>query len=443
MDADNPRAEAPERPPTGDIVEIPGSPPETEYEIVRSPPPWLTPLAIGMVTLFAVFVVTRAATMGDADTIALSAAPEGAIPTALADGSPLPEVPEEITGRFAAPVVGTAPVSDLPEGLDEICAQPFSVDQVDQAAVERIDAVLSDGDIVDQRLGPDALTVLRVGEADSPPDWPRAWFLSCLGRYDDGDWAARAPRLDFARSGDRGATDDQPGVAARPVKVPPEATWAVQERDGWWLAAPVEPDGWVQLMVPLDRSRAPLRVVFLNDGGNVLADEVVTIPTSLPGQTDDDADGAPAGDRTLDVGGVDQILSAVTEGPVRRCADNLNVCVWITLVGSELQAHAAHGTHALDVPPFGELGWCPGSNRFQGTLTRSQFLPDGSWRAGVAPRNADAFPLRFSSGRVVVDLGERLIGEQATGEPRPSTICVFSGEPVGEEAEDQDAVEIL
>lgn len=438
--------EFPDRPPRGDVVEIPGEPVAVEYEEVRSAPPWLTPLAISIVALIAVFVVARAAIDSQVEPIELSQVPTGSIPTALADGSALPDVPSEITDRFAAQVVGTAEVANPPEELTQRCAQPFSAEQLDAAALERINEVVSDGRVADLRIGPEVLSVLRTGAADSPPEWPQAWLLSCLARLEDGQWTARPPRLDFARNGDRGAADAEPGVAGRIAEVPSGATWAVHERDGWWMAAPVTSPGWVQLVVNLERARAPVRVVFLNDDGEVISDSRLTIPEA-PGTSAEDGESGgnqgPSTARTLDVGTVDEILSAVQEGPVRGCADDLDVCVWITRIGSELQAHAAHGPHHLDVPPFGELGWCPEAGRFQGTVTRSQFLPDGSWRTGVAPRGADAFPLRFSSGRVLVDLGDRMPGDPATDTPRPSTLCVFTGDPIGAAAEDQEAIEPL
>lgn len=441
-----PEDEISERPPRGDVVEIPGDPVAVEYEEVRSPPPWLTPLGIIIVTLFAVFVVARAAVVNDSEPIELSRMPGGSVPASLADGSTLPELPEPISERFAAPVVGTSPAATIPDPLAEQCRTPFTAEQIDPAAVERISGVVAQGQVTDLRLGPEVLSVLHTGPADSPPEWSDTWVLSCLGRLEDGQWAAKPPRLDFAEEGDRGAGDAVPGVVARMATVPEGATWAVHERDGWWLAAPVEPESWVQLIVEAERADAEVRVVFLNDEGDVISDRRLPVPGS--GETADAADGEVApgrrpSSRTLDAGAVNEILAAAQEGPVRRCAEDLGQCVWITRVGSELQAQAAYGPHHLDVPPFGDLGWCPDARRFQGTVTRSQFLPDGEWRAGIADRGADAFPLRFSDGRVIVDLGNLMPGEPAAGESGASTLCVFTDEPVGAVPENPDAIDLL
>lgn len=430
---------APEAPPRGDVVEVPGGPVTIEYEEVRSPPPWLTPLAISVVALFAVFVVTRAAVGNEEQEIALSQAPAGEVPTSLADGSELPGVPEIISSQFSAPVIGTARVAQVPDSLDDRCSRPFDEEQLDPAALQRINQVVDAGSVADLRIGPEVVSVLRAGPADSPPGWPDTWVLSCLGRFTDDGWVARPPRLDFARAGDRGASDPEPGVAARIARVPGSATWAAQERDGWWLAAPVQPGGWVQLVVSNQRANEPVRVVFLDEEGNVVADERLTRPAAATADAEEEQQQqAPA--RTLEVGVVSEVLSAVQEGPIRACAEDIDTCVWVSQVGAELEAHAAYGPHHLDVPPFGELGWCPGARRFQGTVTRSQFNLDGEWRSGLAPSGTDGYQLRFEQGNVVVDLGNRMPGAPASGEPRPSVLCTFEGEPTGSAPEDQDAI---
>lgn len=441
-DDDAPTSEAvPERPPRGDIIEIPGQP-VVEYEEVRSAPPWLTPLAISIVALVAVFVVARAAITSDVEPIRLTQVTNVQQPTTLVDGSPVPDVPEPIAARFEAPVVAGAAVAEVPAGIAEQCAEPFSTEQLDGPALDRITEVVDQGAVEGVHIGPDALSVLRTGTAQSPPDWPSTWVLSCIGRLEDDGWAARPPRLNFARQGDRGASDAGPGVAARLTTVPQGADWAVYERDGWWQALPVTGQQWAQLVVAGERSNDPLRTVFLDDEGTVVADTVLERPAgpAVAVDEDEDEDTATGDARVVDVGGVDEVLAEVEDGAVRRCADVLEICVWLSLVDSEVEAHAAHGPHPLDVPPFGELGWCPAAGRLQGTVTRSQFLPDGSWRGGVAGRNADAFPVRFSSGRVLVDLGDRIIGEEASGDPRLAALCVFGDDPVGEVAEDQEDI---
>ena len=426
-------------PPRGDAVEVPGEPLTIEYEEVRTPPPWLTPLAIAVVSLFAVFVVTRAAVGNDPEQISISQASSGNVPEALVDGSELPEVPAAVTDRFEAPVVGTARVANVPEQVGDQCARPFSEGQLDPVALERINGVLDDGVVTDLRMGPEVVTVLRTGAASSPPAWPDTWVLSCLVRYEDGAWAARPPRLDFAHPGGRGAADSGPGVVARIARVPEDATWAVQERDGWWLAAPAQAGGWMQLVVSSDRASAPLRVVFLDDEGTVVADQTLEPPATVEEEVQEEQSRTGAG-RTLTVGAVDEVLAAVEEAPMRACADDVGVCVWLSMVGSELAAHATDGPHHLDVPPFGELGWCPDAGRFQGTVTRSQFTVAGDWRSGIARRGADEYPLRFQSGQVVVDLDRRTAGEAAGDNPRESVLCVFEGDPTGTAPADQDAI---
>lgn len=431
----------PERPPRGDVIEIPGQP-VVEYEEVRSAPPWLTPLAISIVALVAVFVVARAAVLSDVEPIRLTQIANVQEPTTLVDGTPTPDVPEPVAARFEAPVVAGAELSEVPADIAEQCAEPFSAEQLDGPASERITDVVDDGAVEAVHIGPDALSVLRTGAADSPPDWPATWVLSCIGRLEEDGWAARPPRLNFARQGDRGASDAGPGVAARLTTVPVDATWAVYERDGWWQAVPVAGQQWAQLIVSGVRSNDPLRTVFLDDEGGVVADTVLERPTAPAVAAGDGRQGdtAVSDARVVDVGAVDDVLAEVEDGAVRRCADVLEVCVWLTLADSEVEALAAHGPHPLDVPPFGELGYCPAAGRLQGTVTRSQFLPDGSWRGGVAGRDADTFPVRFSSGRVLVDLGDRIVGEQATSDPRLAALCVFGDEPVGEVAEDQEEI---
>jgi hypothetical protein len=422
-------------PERGDAVEIPGEPLALEYEQVRSAPPWLTPLVISVITLFAVFVVTRATILDEEDTIGLSAVPEGAVPDQLADGTVPPGLPDAVTGRFDAPVVGTLELSEAPATIADRCQAPFDAEQLDAAALERIDEVIREGAITDLRMGPEVVSVLRTGRAESPPRFPDVWALSCLGRYEDGQWVARAPRLDFARDGAGGAADAGPGVTARLVQVPAAATWAVQERDGWWLASAVDPGSWAQLIVEGTRTGSDVRVVFLDDDGTLVEDRRLALPAT--GVAAELAQGAGG---EVEIGPVQEVLAAVEEAPVRGCATAEPVCVWVTQVGSELVAHAAYGPHQLDVPPFGEVGWCPAAERFQGTVTRSQFAVDGAWRSGIAPRGSTGFGLRFDSGVVVVDLGDVRLGEPATGEPEPAPLCVFTGEPVGGEPEDPAAV---
>jgi hypothetical protein len=217
-----------------------------DYEPAPRPAPlWLLPLTIAALALALLWVAQQFAG-GDVSGFGGQAQPNTPQPALLVDGSPLREVPGELTRRFGDSVVVAERLTAVPEDIDAGCFGGYADE--DDPARQRLAELIESSELSAAHLGPDALTSLRIAVDDAPPGYPREVGISCISALSADGWRSpELPELDFALSGRPGATlpganrpppggGRDPDVRTRLVQVPVGAQWAVQPRGGWWLA---------------------------------------------------------------------------------------------------------------------------------------------------------------------------------------------------------------
>ncbi len=201
---------------------------------------------MGAISLVAVLVVLGWARLGgdaDAEEEQLEA-----IPSQMAGGVPPGEVPAPVVDALGdAPVVGVARLEELPPGVQDDCSMNVAPVQWDEG-----DPTIEHG-----YLTPDALTVSLVGSGSGPPGMfgkrgrgaPDKLRLFCTASDHDGAWITEGGGVEpYSGEGGGGSIGggysccDENGLATASgsVAVPEEATWALQDRNGWYLAYPVE-----------------------------------------------------------------------------------------------------------------------------------------------------------------------------------------------------------
>jgi hypothetical protein len=405
-----------------------------EYEPAPKPAPlWALPLVLALISgalLWFVWSYTDPTTGGFGG----SAQPPTPKPTRLADGSALAEVPEPLERRFGEDVVMARRIDALPPDLEERCRDAY--DDEDSHALSRLKELIDSSSVSTTHLGPDAMTSLSITVDQAPPGYPNEVAVACVARRDGDRWESpRAPFIDFALDGRRVASLDDPDLRTRLVQIPVGVRWAVQPRGGWWLAYDVSDTGWTMMtLTSAVTDRDPLRVVFVDDTGEVVAERPIgpTRPAWL---------GDHSSDVELVAGDVVEVLGRLEDGPFRTCEPgNPVVCVWLAFnEQQEILAYAAFGPHPLDTPPMGYVGYCPDAKLMQGSVTSSQFRTDGTWAGGPINRGLDRYTVRFEAGKVVVDLSEQVVGDPADGDPVDAEVdCVFATKARGEPPEDED-----
>jgi hypothetical protein len=405
-----------------------------EYEPAPRPAPlWALPLTIIVVALALLWFVE---TYADPTTGGFGGAaqPPTPMPARLVDGSGLPEVPEPLVQRFGEDVVLARRLDEVPAEVRARCRDAY--DDEDSHALARLRELIDSSSVTATHLGPDALTSLSVAVAEAPPGYPNEVAIACVARPSDGGWQSPGkPYLDFALDGRRVASLEEPDLRTRLVQIPVGARWAVQPRGGWWLAYDVRDTSWAMVTVTSAiTDRDPLRVVFVDDTGQVVAERGV-------GPTRSAALGDHSVDFELVAGDVAEVLSRLEDGPFRTCEPgNTVVCVWLAFnEQQEILAYAAFGPHPLDTPPMGYVGYCPEADLMQGSVTSAQFRTDGTWAGGSTRRGLDRYTVRFEAGKVVVDLSEHVIGDPADGDEVAAEVdCVFATKALGEPPEEQD-----
>ncbi len=405
-----------------------------DYEPAPRPAPlWMLPLTIALLALALLWAVQQ---FSDREIGGFGgpAQPDTRQPTALADGRPLPDVPEPLTDRFGANVVLAERLDAVPGEVEASCRDGYR--GAADPARRRLSRLVGSSDLSAAHLGPDALTALRTAVDDAPPGYPREVDIACIAVPSGDGWRMpRRPLLDFALDGRPGPTvraepgpshpaDQASDVRSRLVQVPVGAQWAVEPRGGWWLAYDVAETSWL-LMTLNDAVSAddPLRVVFVDSTGELVGDRGVG-PTRSAAQQDHSAD------FELVAGSVREMLDKLERAPRRVCEPgNRNLCVWLSLDDlGEVRAYAAFGPHPLDTPPMGYVGYCAKADELQGSVTSARFGTDGRWLSGPVDRGLDRYGVRFEAGMVVVDLAEHITGDRASGDPTEEGVtCVFSG----------------
>lgn len=435
-----------------------------DYEPASKPAPlWLLPLTIAVLALALLWVANQF-TDREIGGFGGPAQPETPMPDTLVDGSPPPDVPEELTRRFGEAVVLADRLDEVPDQIDRACRGAYA--RSDDPARKRLSSLIQSADVAAAHLGPDALTYLSIVVDDTPPGYPREVEVACIARRTTEGWrSARRPLIDFALDGRPGVTlpsargpvsppaaevdpssspspasgaSDAPtseasaaaptvehaAVRTRLVQIPVGARWAVQPRGGWWLAYDVSDTSWT--LVTLNDAvteRDPVRIVFIDGTGDVVAERGVG-PTRPAAQADHGTD------YELVAGSVREILDKLGKRPIRVCEPgNRTLCVWLSLNElDEVLAYGAFGPHPLDTPPMGHVGYCPKAGQFQGSVTSARYRTDGTWAGGPVDRGLDRYTVRFEAGMVVVDLSEHVAGEPASGEPDDGKAeCRFTG----------------
>jgi hypothetical protein len=400
----------------------------TEYEPASKPAPlWALPLTVALLALVLLWFVQRY-TEQDTGGFGGRAQPATPIPTRLADGSGLVEVPEPLTRRFGEAVVLAKRLAEVPGKIEQNCRKPYAGDE--NYAQSHLQQLIDSSTVSATHLGPDALTYLSIAVAEAPPGYPNEVSVACVARRDDDGWQlTNRPFLDFALDGRPSASLDEPYLRTRLVQIPVGARWAVQPRGGWWLAYDVRDTSWALMtLTPAITNQDPLRVIFVDDTGAVVAERPVG-PTRPAALYDHSAD------FELVAGNVVDVLDRLEKGPVRTCEPgDTTVCVWLAFnEQQEIMAYAAHGPHPLDTPPMGYVGFCPEADLMQGSVTSAQFRTDGTWAGGPINRGLDRYAVRFEAGKVVVDLSEHVIGDPGEGDPVEAEVnCVFATKARGE-----------
>src|SRR5918996_6103295 len=96
----------------------------TEYEPApKSAPLWALPLTVALLALVLLWFVHRY-TEQDTGGFGGRAQPATPIPTRLADGSGLVEVPEPLTRRFGEAVVLAKRLAEVPGKIEQNCRKP-------------------------------------------------------------------------------------------------------------------------------------------------------------------------------------------------------------------------------------------------------------------------------------------------------------------------------
>jgi hypothetical protein len=401
-----------------------------EYEPAPKPAPlWALPLTIAVLAIGLLWFIDSF-TSRDVGGFGGSAQPATPIPTRLADGSALPEVPEPLTRRFGENVVLANRLEQVPDEVDQNCRNSYA--EASSPALTRLHDLIQSSTVNAIHLGPDALTSLSIAVADSPPGYPNEVAVACMARPGDDGWESpRRPLLEFALDGRPGRRLDDPTLRTRLVQIPVGARWAVQPRGGWWLAYDVDETSWTLMtLTAAITEQTPLRVVFVDETGAVVTERPVG-PTRSAASSDHSAD------FELVAGDVPEVLDRLENGPMRTCEPgSTTMCVWLTFNDQqEVLAFASHGPHPLDTPPMGYVGYCAEAGMFQGSVTAAQFRTDGTWAGGPSRRGLDHYAVRFEAGKVVVDLSEHVIGDPGEGdEVEADEECVFATRGRGEPA---------
>ena len=241
---------------------------------------------VGGIALVAVAVVvlwTRisAGPQGDGEDAAI----EESVPSSLVGGLPPADVPPDVAGVFDVPVVGAANLDELPDGVLQECSRVFGEMDWDegQPAIEHAIAT------------PDVLLTSLVGTGESVemgmgggPDAPDRFRLSCTARQEGDAWVAEGTGfepifdedagVDMGMGGGGYSCCDENGLATASgmVKVPPGATWGLQDRNRWYLAYPVSEQEFLTVTWKFRENQfgpgipPQTSITFVDDAGDVI-----------------------------------------------------------------------------------------------------------------------------------------------------------------------------
>jgi hypothetical protein len=196
---------------------------------------------MGAIALVAVTIVVVSARVGGNS--AAESDVEEAVPTTLAGGIPPGPVPDEVTAAFDAPVIAAVHMDNPPPDAVASCGESMGIIWDDgQPEVEHAVAT------------PDGIYLSLLGTGDAGPDMgmeadAQKFRTTCSAQSDGGGWSSQGGGMEVVTDdGDLGdgfsgssytCCDDRGlATASGSVDVPEDAQWAVQDRNGWYLAYP-------------------------------------------------------------------------------------------------------------------------------------------------------------------------------------------------------------
>lgn len=396
------------------------------------------PAATGILTLTGGSAVDMA-DRPDTGVVPATLAAQEEAPTTLVDGTPVETAPEAVRRRFTRPVVAAARPATVPDYLAAPCDRVRSLGGADS---DRLTRLRDDARAEVVHVGPHAVTSLAVGSAPAPPAYPDAFAVACMGvpAGSDGLAAPGAVVTHLYRGWTGYLTPQDPGEDGRAwwmsaLPVPRGAAWAVQEEPGWWLAYDVTGADWMLAQAGRAAGAAEdvafpgARVVFLDAAGDLLGEERLGREAINEEAPFLQRQPAPARIRFPDEAALRTELAA---GPVPACAEEVTACVWVADVAGRIVALSAAGPVPDEVPPLGQVGWCPSSGRFEGEGGASAYAPDGTWLAGPSRTGLHGYGVRLEDGGVVVDLARFHFGPTRPadgGEARGDGACDDLEEP--------------
>lgn len=209
------------------------------------------------------------------------------VPSTLVGGIAPGEVPGPVANLFDVPVVGAANLDQLPDEVMQQCSRTFGEIEWDdgQPVVEHAVAT------------PDAIHASMIGTGDMPPemgmgpdgDGPAKYRLSCSARHEGDGWIGEAGGFEPIFEGEEGggvgmgggySCCDENGLAtaSATVEVAAGATWALQDRNGWFLAYPVQDRKFVTVTWKFREQRfgpggpPQTGITFVDDQGGIIAE---------------------------------------------------------------------------------------------------------------------------------------------------------------------------
>lgn len=212
------------------------------------------------------------------------------IPSQMAGGVRPGRVPEPVVDALGeVAVVGVASVDRLPEEVAQQCSDSFGEIQWDEGQPKVEYAYMT----------PDGLSASLIGSGKAPRGMfggkpggggrqPERFRMACNATEHDGFWNGESQGIEPVFDGGDGGGHsfgggysccDENGLATASgsVGVPDGATWALQDRNGWYLAYPV--DGRTSLSLSWKFREAgfggggpppPSGVTFVDDEGTIL-----------------------------------------------------------------------------------------------------------------------------------------------------------------------------
>lgn len=212
------------------------------------------------------------------------------IPSQMAGGARPGRVPPAVVDVFGdTAVVGVAMLDSLPPGVERQCNRnmgPISW-EAGEPSVEYAYA------------GPDAISLSLIGRGEAPRGMfgrgpggqrPERFRLICIATDQDGGWVVGGGGIEPAVEGHFGGGEfgggaytccDENGLASASgsVAVPDGATWALQERNGWYLAYPVSGTGRITVTWKYREQQfggevpPQSAVTFVDDSGAIVGED--------------------------------------------------------------------------------------------------------------------------------------------------------------------------